>query len=140
LNGYKKIVLIGSGPIENPDNDDRIEQRLYKLSPSNYPELKENLFITGCHSRLVSQLSDKEREETVKHAKRVFVTDKKYRLMACIDEKAEPWNSKGQYTIWHLALEHENVKMNYGIYANGLLVETCSINTLQNKSNFTLIK
>jgi hypothetical protein len=27
--------------------------------------------------------------------------------------------------------------MNYGVYANGLLVETCSINFLKNKSNMT---
>ena len=141
LNGYKKIVLIGSGLMENPDNEERLEQRLYKLSTSNYPELEEDLFITGCHSRLVRELTDKEKEETEKHIERVFVTDKQYRLMACVDKKAEPWNSKGQYTIWHFALENEDIKMNYGVYANGgLLVETCCLDTLENKSRFTLIK
>jgi hypothetical protein len=139
LNGYKKVVLIGSGIIENPENEERLEQRLYKLSTSNYPELNQDLFITGCHSRLVRELTDKQREDTVKHIKRIFATDKKYRLMACVDEKAEPWNSKGKYTIWHFALEHDNIKMNYGVYANGLLVETCCIYTLKNKSNFTFL-
>jgi hypothetical protein len=139
LNGYKKIVLIGSGLMENPDNEERLEQRLYKLSTSNYPELEEDLFITGCHSRLVRELTDKEKEETEKHIERVFVTDKQYRLMACVDKKAEPWNSKGQYTIWHFALENEDIMMNYGVYANGgLLVETCCLDTLKNKSNFVL--
>ena len=138
LNGLKKIVLIGTGQIENPDNDERIEQRLYKLSPSKYPDLKDDLFITGCHSILVRNITYKQRCDTIKYVERVFVTDKKYRLMACVDENAEPWNSKGTYTIWHFALEHENVKMNYGVYANGgLLVETCCINRLQNKTNFT---
>jgi hypothetical protein len=139
MNGYKKIVLIGTGLIENPDTNERVKQRLYKLSPSKYPELREDLFITGCHSRLVSELTDKEREETIKHVDRIFVTDTQYRLMACVDEKAEPWNSKGTYTIWHFALEHENVKMNHGVYANGLLVESCCIDTLKNKSNFTFL-
>jgi hypothetical protein len=59
--------------------------------------------------------------------------------MACIDERAEPWNSEGEYTIWHFALENEEEKYNYGVYANGLLVETCSIFFLKNKSNMTFV-
>ena len=136
--GYKKVELIKSGLIQNPGNDERIENRLYKCSPKNYPELTEDLYITGCHSILVDTLTDKQREETIKYLKSIFVTDKKYRLMACIDEKAEPWNSPESYKIWHLALEHPDIKMNYGIYVNGgLLVETSSINFLKNKSNMS---
>ena len=57
-----------------------------------------------------------------------------------VDERAEPWVSEGNYTVWHFALEHEDIKMNYGVYANGgLLVETCSINTMRTKSNLTLV-
>ena len=60
--------------------------------------------------------------------------------MACVDERAEPWAAEGNYTIWHFALEHADDGMNYGVYANGgLLVETCSIRTLKNKSNFTIL-
>jgi hypothetical protein len=67
---------------------------------------------------------------------RIFVTDSKYRLIACVDEQAEPLASEGVFSIWHLALENEDDKMNYGIYVNGgLLVETCCIDTLKNKSN-----
>jgi hypothetical protein len=139
LNGYKKIEIIGKGQIQNPGNSDRVEERLYKCSPQNYPELKEDLFITGNHSILVNVLTDEQREMTVKYLKRIFVTDKKYRLMACVDDRAEPWNSEGLYNIYHLALENTNSEMNYGIYVNGgLLVETCAIQTLQNKSNMAL--
>ena len=60
--------------------------------------------------------------------------------MACVDERAVPWNSKGIYTIWHFALENNDEKMNYGVYANGgLLVETCSINFLKKKSNMVVL-
>jgi acyl-ACP thioesterase len=59
--------------------------------------------------------------------------------MACADERAEPWNSKGAYTIWNFALENPYEKMNYGVYVNGgLLVESCSIYVLKNKSNMVL--
>ena len=33
----------------------------------------------------------------------------------------------------------DNKKTNYGVYANGLLVETCSINYLENRSNMTIL-
>lgn len=133
--GYKKVELIGKGSIENPGTDERSQNRIYKCSPEAYPELKNPLYITGCHSILVDTFTEKQREETIKQLGKVFITDKKYRLMACIDERAEPWNSEGKCTIWHLALENPDVKMNYGIYAEGLLVESCSIDFLKNKSN-----
>jgi hypothetical protein len=140
LDGYKPIVLIGKGTIQNPGHDERTENRLYKCSPSKYPELKDDLYITGCHSILEFPITDKQKEDTIKHLGELFVTDKKYRLMACVDERAEPWNSENTYTIWHFALEHCDEKMNYGVYANGgLLVETCSIYFLKNKSNMSVV-
>ena len=137
--GYKKVELIGKGDIQNPDTHDRIENRLYKCSPESYPELKEDLYITGCHSILVDTITDKEREETIKHLGKIYITDKKYRIMACIDERSQPWSSEGLYNIWHIALENTDERMNYGIYVNGgLLVETCSINMLKNHSNLII--
>jgi hypothetical protein len=136
LDGYKPVVLLGKGTIQNPGDDERTENRLYKCSTSKYPQLKDDLYITGCHSILEFPIIEKQKEDTIKHLGKLFVTDKKYRLMACVDERAEPWNSKGVYTIWHFALENLDERMNYGVYANGgLLVETCSIFFCKNKSN-----
>jgi hypothetical protein len=141
LDGYKRVVLIGKGSIQNPGDNERTENRLYKCSTSKYPELKDDLFITGCHSILEVSITEKQKEETIKRLGELFVTDKKYRLMACIDERAEPWNSEGTYTIWHFALENADEKMNYGVYVNGgLLVETCCIHFLKNKSNMNFAK
>jgi len=136
---FKRIELIAKRQFKNPRHDERIEERLYKCSRAKYPELKKDLYITGCHSILVEELSDEQRELTLKHSGRIFITEKLYRLMACIDERAEPWTSEGDYTIWHLALENENPKFNYGIYANGLLVESCAINYLKNRSNMDIV-
>jgi len=138
--GYQKVKLIGKSTIQNPGNDDRIEDRLYKCSVTNYPELNEDLFITGYHSILVDTLTDIQRKEIIKHVGKIFVTENKYRLIACADERAEPWNSKNSYNIWHIALENPDEKMNYGIYANGgLLVESCAILFLKNKSNMIIV-
>jgi len=140
LSGYKKVELIAKGTIQNSGTNERTENRLYKCSPAKYPQLTEELYITGCHSILVEELTEQQREKTKQSLGRIFVTDKKYRLMASIDERAEPWVSEGRYTIWHIALENEDQKMNYGVYANGgLLVETCSLNFLKNKSNMKSI-
>jgi hypothetical protein len=137
--GYKKVEVLGQGTIQNPGNYERYEDRLYKCTKANYPELTEDLFITGCHSILVNKISDKQREETIKHLGRIFVTDKKYRLMACLDDRAEPFASEGNYPIYHFALEDTDELRNFGIYANGLLVETCSLKTLKNKSNMSVL-
>jgi hypothetical protein len=138
--GYKKIEILASGAIQNPGTHQRIPGRLYKCSKAAYPELTEDLYLTGQHSILVDSITEKQKQGILTHLGRIFVTDNKYRLIACVDERAEPWASEGTYTIWHLALENIDPNMNYGIYVNGgLLVETCCLDTLKNKSNLTPI-
>jgi hypothetical protein len=39
-----------------------------------------------------------------------------------------------------LALENDDYYMNYGIYANGLLVETCSKRFMKELSSMTLLE
>jgi hypothetical protein len=140
LDGYKPVVMIGTGPIHNPGTDERTQNRLYKCTTAKYPELTEDLFITGCHSILVDVLTDKEKEETIEQLGATYVTSRKYRLMAVIDERAEPWESAGIYNIWHFALENDDYYSNHGVYANGLLVETCSKKNLKELSSMTLIE
>lgn len=139
LNGYKAVELIGTSLLLNNENTP-MKDRLFICSKHVYPELFEDLVITGSHSILVDSLTDKEREGIVNVVGRIFVTDNKYRLMACVDERAKLFDQTGEFNIYHLALENNNELMNYGIYANGLLVETCSINFLKNKSTMKLLK
>lgn len=139
LNGFKPVCLIGKSKISNPGVDDRIKNRLYKCSKEKYPELFEDLYITGCHSILIDELSDLQREQTLDALGDIFVTDEKYRLMAYLDERSEPYTEQGIYTIWHLALENSDYLMNYGIYANGLLVESTSKRYMKELSGMELI-
>jgi hypothetical protein len=140
LHGFKKVVVLAKGEIVNPGNDERTENRLYKCSKEKYPELTDDLYITGCHSILKNRVSDKEKDDTLKHLGKIYVTNRLFRLMAHIDERAEPWNSEGTYTIYHFALENEDEGMNYGVYAGGgLLVESCAIRTLLNRSNMRVL-
>jgi hypothetical protein len=138
-NGYLPVHMIGTSPIYNPGNDYRITNRLYKCSKENYPALFEDLYITGCHSILVPAMTDDQWENTKAVNGTIYVTDKHFRLIACADEKAEPYNKEGFMNIYHIALENTDYYMNYGIYANGLLVESCSKRYLTEISNMRIL-
>ena len=124
--GYMPLNMIGFSKIYNSGDDERIKNRLYKCTPTNYPEVFEDLIITGCHSILVDKFKENERQETIDILTRIFITEDKYRLPACVDKKSIPYQIEGTFTIYHIALDNENYYGNYGVWANGLLVETCS--------------
>jgi hypothetical protein len=134
-NGYKAIFMIGKRDIEHIGSEERIKDQLYSCKQEQYPELLEELVITGCHSILVSDFKEGERERTRDVNGKIFVTDNKYRLPACVDMRASVYDKKGVHTIYHIALENDDYYMNYGVYANGLLVETCSKRYLKELSN-----
>lgn len=121
---YKTIAMIGYNIIQNPADDERIRNRLYHLSPTEYPELIEDLYITGSHSVLVDTLTPSEKEDIRHEFGKIFITEDKYRLMACLDKRARPWQQAGSFKIFHFALEDDDKYRNFGVYANGLLVET----------------
>ena len=139
LHGYKKIEHIGNSKMYNNVNNIRSVDKLYKCSKTEYPELFEDLIITGAHSILVNDFKDNEKEKTLELLYDIYVTDKKYRLPACIDKRAQIYEVDGIHTIWHLSLEHENYYMNYGVFANGLLVETASNYTMLECSGLNMI-
>ena len=140
LHGYVPVHSIGTSKIYNSSDKLRGKNRLYLLSKDKYPELTEDLIITGCHSVLVDRLTDKQRADIMEDLGMILVTDRKGRLMAIYDERADTYEEEGLFNIWHLALEHDDERMNYGVYANGgLLVETTSQRMLANFSGMTLM-
>jgi hypothetical protein len=141
LNDYKAIEMIGFRNIYHNADKNRIKDQLYQCSKNEYPELFEDLIITGCHCILVDEFENLEqREKTIEVNGKIYLTDDKYRLPACVDNRTSVYEKNGNYTIYHLALENNDYYMNYGIYANGLLVETCSKRYLKEHSNMTLIE
>jgi surface protein len=138
-NGYLPIHMIGTSTLSNPGDEERITNRLYKCSKELYPDLFEDLYITGCHSILVPSLTDDQWENTKAILGNVYITDNHFRLMACVDEKAQPYKRDAMIDIYHIALENDDYYMNYGVYANGLLVESCSKRYLTELSNMRII-
>jgi len=138
-NGYLPIHMIGTSRLSNPGDEERISNRLYKCSKELYPDLFEDLYITGCHSILVPALTNDQWENTKEMLGNVYITDNHFRLMACVDEKAQPFKKNAMIDIYHIALENDDYYMNYGVYANGLLVESCSKRYLTELSNMRII-
>ena len=161
--GLLPLGALGHSKIYNPGSDKRFGNRLFKLDKDNYPELEEDLMITGNHSILVDSLENKTKESLFtqfankglnkevenklnefleRNYSEIYAIDDKYGLMAHMDPKAEPYTEEGTFNIWHLALESPDGDdtRNYGIYANGLLVEACSKSFLVEKSGMELVE
>jgi hypothetical protein len=91
--------------------------------------------------------SEKQREETFEINGDIYITPVncvtyetgKYRLPSCIDERTTVLDKEGPFTIYHISLENDSYTENYGIYANGLLVETCSKRYLKELSHMNHI-
>jgi hypothetical protein len=137
-NNYLPIVLIGKKLIYHPAKSERIPDQLYKYSRNTFPGLVDDLVLTGKHSILVNQLNEYEKQKTIELLGNDLVTDNKYKLPSCIDNRASVYEKQGKHTIYHLALKNTNPHGKYGIFANGLLVETCSIYIMQFHSNMKI--
>jgi len=137
--GYKKIDMIGKKIIYNPASEERIKDQLYVYPKNKMEEVFEDLVLTGCHSVLIDRFETSEKREKVRSfLGGIYITEKKARLPACLDERAEIYKSEGFHTIYHVALENEVYTNSYGIYANGLLVESCSQEYLKELSGMML--
>lgn len=128
LSGYVPVNMIGTFKFYNDADSLLGEKCLYKCARENYSGLTEDLIITGSHSILVDHVTEEQKKLTKEACgSPLLVTENKYRLFAMFDNRAVPFQEKGVFSLWHLALDNNDDYMNYGIYANGgLLVETTS--------------
>ena len=142
LNDYKPILMIGKSLINHNANMNRIKDQLYKFSKEVYAELTEDLIISGGHSILVEDFeTEEQKSENMKYfGEELPKVDGLYRLLTCVNEKALPYKEKGTFEIYHLALENQELDKAYGIYANGLLVESCSINHFTERGGLELLE
>jgi hypothetical protein len=138
--GFVPIKYIGYSTMHNPGLTTRVRDQLYICKKSAYPELNNDLVLTGNHSILVDTITDEQRFQIIDTLGDIYITEKKYRMPAFNDTRAEPYEYQGNFRIWNLALENEHYYRNYGIYANGLLVETTSCRYMKELSGMTLIE
>ena len=146
--GYVPVNIIGTLEFNNPEHKNQIKNRLYQYSKYKYPQLFENLIMTGGHKILVDQLSNNETmkikqlfpKKTNIELSKMFISHSKYKLMTYLNDNVKIYDKSGPFNIWNLALNNENKHFTYGIYANGLLVESSSIEYMTEKSGMKLMK
>ena len=56
----------------------------------------------------------------------------KFSLLSYLNLKSTPYEETGVFNIWHFSLDENNIGQNYGVYANGLLVEACPYEDITN--------
>lgn len=140
LNGYLKIEAIGKSILYNAIKTKHNKDGLFKLNKFAYPELFEDLYMTGAHSVLKSSLTEEQFNTVKEILGDIYITGDKYRYPLCADDLAEPHNEIGDFEILHFALENSDYYSNYGVYANGLLVETTSIRYMKEVYECELIE
>jgi hypothetical protein len=142
-NGFISIKFVGKTYFFNQLTEERINAHLYRLNKKDFPELFEDLYITGGHPLLVD---DKDLDEETK--KKLLdmidygtpiITEGKYRVFACVHPKAELWNDEGLKEIYDIVLENDDPHRNYGIYVNGILTESMDEHFFLNYSKMTEI-
>jgi hypothetical protein len=90
-----------------------------------------DLVVTGEHSALVPVLPAAQKAAMTRHFGYAKTTDSQYHLLAQHDPRAVPYEPQGVFTVYHFALEcGRNYERNYGVFANGMLMESCSVNHL----------
>jgi len=128
--GKVAIDVIGQ-TVHSYSNDLENTDKLYVYKKENNNGMTKDLIITGGHSALVDKLKYKEVKDIVEMLGQIYITDSKLRLPACLDERASVYENYDKVNLYHIALENENSSLNYGIWANGLLVETCQKECLE---------
>lgn len=114
--GYLPVTAVGTSRMFNGGYPERLREQLYL-----YPE--SGLVVTGGHSVLLDTVNGELLARMRSSFGDVFYTEGRFRLMAMDDLHAIPYPVRGTFSIYNFALSDDN--RNYGVYANGQLVE-CS--------------
>ena len=130
-NGYKKCKFNMKELLNN--KKEHSINNLYRLSKLTNGNLFEDLYITGSHSMLYDDLTEKE-EEAMNKLLAVYNSkfdieisskiEDKYKLIAYYDNTFTEIKKDININIYHLVLESDNKNRNYGIWANGVLTES----------------
>jgi hypothetical protein len=123
--GYRKIDLIGNNPmINNPEN---FCACMYKMEKTDDNGLTEDLILTGGHSILVDDLGSFKEENDKLFGSTTQMIDDKYLLLSAVSDKFVKLDNTNLYTYYHFILENNgNDDERFGVWANGVLVETTS--------------
>jgi surface protein len=119
-NGVKRILRIGK-KTRLFNNTDNISTTMFKMKKTK--DMTSDLLVTGLHAILLDDLKSYKYYDTMEDSPdENKMIDGKHTLIAALCNKFEKETEPTEHTIYHIALEGE--KRRYGIYANGVLMES----------------
>jgi hypothetical protein len=126
--GYQKVIMSSHSSLRESSKN-KLNQ-LYTYSREKNPDLIEDLHLTGGHSLLVDGLIEEESNDMkqISWHRDEYAVEDKFKLLACFSRDICV-AAEQHVDIYHFTLEPpENAKPThvYGIYANGILAESCS--------------
>lgn len=116
--GYKKLLYKSHQKVRN-----NIVCMKKDSLDTNIPF--NDLKVTTGHSMLVNNLTDDEITEIEKWNP-VKKIDDKFLILSRVSKYFEEYNTKELNNVYHLILEADDLDTQYGIYANGVLMESMS--------------
>jgi hypothetical protein len=126
-------------PLDHSLSDQIRKDALYVYRREDWPILREDLCVSGMHSALVEEISVEEREAILLTLEDVYLTEDLYRLPACVDKRARIYDQEGYFNLYHIALSNTDYYGNYGVYANGMVMETTSLRYLKELAQMKLM-
>jgi len=142
-NGFKRIKYLIKMRLLNTSN--RTINKLYVIKKEKNQKILDDLYLTGSHAILKDSITEVENNKMTRLLKYVNnkynrKLDEKDKVIACFDNEFEQYNEQGYFNIYHIVLENNgNVEKNYGIYANGILVESTNEKTIEKDIDIELI-
>jgi len=133
LGGYKPLKCLGRRYITFFPGETLPENQLYCY-------MDTGLQITGKHCILVNDLTEHQKWNIMNMYGKLPKLDGLYLLPAMLDDNATCTNHIGVRYVYHIVLEGESHNHQYGIFANGMIVETCSYNDFINYSYMEIVK
>lgn len=134
LHGFKKIKKLIYLKFKNSKYDTKNNIcGIYKLNKEKDNCLINDLYVSGQHSSLVDNLTKEQIDKIMCVWSKLLKIDDKFLLMAFCDEKFNRVYNNNEYELYQVILENSNNSGRYGVYANGLLSETMSLNTFLRK-------
>ena len=134
LHGYRKVSKILKGSFVNNPTEHGVANCMYIMSKTEDNGLIEDLTLTRNHGVLVEKLTEDEEKKVDKN--NLPIIDGLLSIITSDSDKFEKVEDTNVYNYYHFSLDGDGDNdRRFGVYANGLLVETPSNNMMDGAMN-----
>jgi hypothetical protein len=124
ITGPKVVESIGKTIRRNNSNS---TNGMYKMRRTR--EMPDHLILTGGHCILIDRnvITTEQKLIQIKSYRINFSIQDKKGLLACVSDEFTKIHDDKDYTCYNFALIGDDKKERFGVYANGILCETPSV-------------